>query len=186
MRNTGGEAGEYNATLTVDGEAVATETGTIGAESQRVVPLSHTFDEPGEYTVGVGDETVPVRVEPAAEPAVTNLTVSPRTVQQGERAEVTLTVGNSAAVPANGTVAVTRNGEPATQRVVTLGPGNTTRLAVAIPFPEAGEIQVGAGSADPVTVTVEGGLVGVAGPGFTPVAALVAVALGLLVGRRLE
>jgi hypothetical protein len=186
VRNTGGEAGEYNATLTVDGEAVATETGTIGAESQRVVPLSHTFDEPGEYTVGVGDETVPVRVEPAAEPAVTNLTVSPRTVQQGERAEVTLTVGNSAAVPANGTVAVTRNGEPATQRVVTLGPGNTTRLAVAIPFPEAGEIQVGAGSADPVTVTVEGGLVGVAGPGFTPVAALVAVALGLLVGRRLE
>ena len=186
VRNTGGEAGEYNATLTVDGEPVATETGTIDAESRRVVPLSHTFEESGTYTVGVGDETVDVRVEPAAEPTVTSLTVAPRTVQQGERANVSLTVTNDAAVPANGTVTVTRNGDPAAERVVTLGPGNTSQLTVSLPFPEAGEIQVGAGSADPVTVTVEGGLLGVAGPGFTPIAALVATAVALIARRRLD
>jgi len=190
--NTGGTEGAYNATLTVDGAIVTSESGTIEAESERTVPLSHRFEEPGEHTVGVGQEQTTVVVQEPVEPAVTNVTVDSRQVQQGDSAVVTATVRNDAPVPANGTVVFTRDGEPVAQRVATVAPGNTTQLSVPVSLPAAGEVRLGAGSAAPVTVTVVGPTDGVTeqpttgadGPGFTMVGAALAVVLALLARRR--
>ncbi|WP_262175075.1 CARDB domain-containing protein [Haloarcula laminariae] len=190
VENTGGEAGAYNATLTVDGRAVASASGQLDAGGERTVPLSHTFDRPGEYTLGVGGETTTVVVEEPAEPTVSGVRVDSERVRAGESVRVTATVRNDAAVPANGTVTFTRDGEPVAERAVALAPGATTELSADIELPTAGERRVGAGSATPVTVTVTtptdgpAGTSGGSGPGFTaPVAALAAV-LALLARRR--
>ena len=193
VRNTGGEAGTYNATLTVDGRVVDSANGTVDAESERVVPLSYTFEDTGVYTLGVGSETTTVTVSDPADPSVTTLSVTDTRVQQGERTVVTATVANDATIPANGSVVLTRNDEPATRRVVSLAPGNSTQLSVEMSFPEAGTVRIGSGTATPVTVTVTAPptatpsptrIVGGSGPGFTAITALLVAVLTLLVGRR--
>ncbi len=191
VSNAGGESGEYNATLTVDGRVVSSTAGELSPESERTVRLNHTFEEPGEYTVGVGEETVTVVVEEPAEPTVSEVSVDREQFRVGQRATVTATVDNDAAVPANGTVAFTRDNESVTQRAVTLAPGNTTELSAGIELPTAGTVRLGAGAADPVMVTVaeptatdspatsDG-----SGPGFTAGLAVVAALLAVLARRR--
>ena len=189
VRNTGGTDGPYNATLTVDGRVVATQNGTVEAESERTVPLSHTFDSAGTYTVGVGEERLTVSVEPAAEPTVTDLSVAPDSVRRGGETTLSATVGNDAAVPANGTVVFTRNGEAIAQRVVTLAPGASTELSVPVALSEAGEIRLGAGSQS-VTVTVVEPTASPSvpssadGPGFTATLAVFVLVLTLWTRRR--
>jgi len=194
VSNTGGEADEYNATLTVDGRVVSSSAGEIAPESERTVPLSYTFERAGEYTLGVGGETATVVVEPPAEPTVSSVGVDSERVRAGERVVVTATVRNDAAVPANGTVAFTRDGETVTERVVTLAPGASTELSADIELPAAGTVRLGAGDAEPVAVTVteptetaatnaeetSGG----SGPGFTASLAVLAVLAALLARRR--
>ncbi|WP_324663561.1 M61 metallopeptidase family protein [Haloarcula sediminis] len=190
VENTGGETGAYNATLTVDGRAVASASGELDAESDRTVPLSYTFDRPGEYTLGAGGETATVVVEEPAEPTVSEVSVDSERVRAGESVRVTATVRNDAAVPANGTVTFTRDGEPVAERAVTLSPGATTELSADIELPTAGTARLGAGSATPVTVTVAtptdgpAGTSGGSGPGFTAPVAVLAAALALLARRR--
>ena len=190
VSNTGGEAGAYNATLTVDGRVVASADGTADAESQRTLSLSHTFERAGEYTLGVGGETVTVVVEPPAEPIVSSVGVDNDRVRAGDSAVVTASVRNDAAVPANGTVAFTRDGEPVARRLVTLAPGASTELSVDIDLPTAGTVRLGAGTAEPVAVTVvaptdgQTATSGASGAGFTPSAAVLAVLAAVLARRR--
>ena len=191
VSNTGGEAGEYNATLTVDGRVVASATGRLDAESERPVPLAHTFERAGEYALGVGEESVTVVVEPPAEPTVSGVRVDSERVRAGDSAVVTATVRNDAAVPANGTVAFTRDGEPVTQRAVALAPGASSELSVSVELPTAGTVRLGAGAADPVAVTVvaptggSAGASGGSGAGFTITAAVLAALAAVLLTRRL-
>ncbi|MDS0280673.1 hypothetical protein [Haloarcula onubensis] len=195
VSNRGGEAGAYNATLTVDGRAVTSAAGTVEAESERTVPLSHTFERAGEYTLGVGEETVTVVVEAPAQPTVGEVGVDSERVRAGETVVVTAAVRNDAAVPANGSVVFTRDGETVTRRVVTLAPGRHTELSVDIELPTAGTVRLGAGSATPVAVTVvaptetattdgTAGPSGASGPGFTATTAVLAVLAALLARRQ--
>ena len=195
VRNDGGTGGEYNATLAVDGTVVDSETGTVAAAGERVVPLAHTFTEAGTYTVGVGSETVTVTVSDPAAPTVTTLSAASERVRLGENTTVTATVRNDAGIPANGTVVLTRSGEPVSRWEITLAPGNETTLSVPVSFPDAGEIPVASGSATPVTVTVyvptmsptatpPVSTTGGDGPGFTAPGAVLAVLVALVVRRR--
>jgi len=188
VSNAGGEAGAYNATLTVDGATVDSATGQLAAESERTVRLSHTFERAGEYTLGVGEETVPVVVEPPAQPTVTGVTVDTERARKGDSAVVTATVGTDALVPANGTVGFTRDGETVARRTATVAPGASTELSATVGLPTAGEIRLGAGSATPVTVTVvedtPGATTGGSGAGFTAGLAVLALLSTLLARRR--
>ena len=187
VSNIGGEAGAYNATLTVDNRAVASVAGELDAESEQTIPLSHTFDKAGEYTLGVGKETVTVVVGPPAEPTVTGVRVDSSRVRAGDSAVVTATVRNDGAVPANGTVIFTRDGEPVTRRTVALAPGASRELSADIELPMFGMVQLGAGDAAPVAVTVVASpdeLIEVSsgsGAGFTPTAAVLAALTTLFV-----
>jgi len=184
ITNAGDEAGAYDAALTVDGSVVDSATGDIAADTERTVPLSYRLDRPGEYTVSVGERSVTVVVREPAEPTVANLTTDRSTVRRGSEAVVTATVDNNAAVPANGTVAFTRNGTAVAREHVRLAPGETTQLSVAVQLPTVGSVQLGAGAADPVTVTVVESTSGGSGPGFSVVATLLAVLLALSLVRR--
>jgi hypothetical protein len=195
VRNTGGASGSYNATLQVNGTTVETKSGTIDPGEEVTVPLAETFETPGRYELSVGGErSQTVIVEPPAEPVVTSVRVESATVRQGNTTLVTATVENDATIPANGTITFTRNGESVAREPVRLLPGTTQQISASIQFPTAGEVRIGAGSAEPVTVTVteppvlvDGGEIGdrisdAAGPGFTPGITLVAVVIGLCIG----
>jgi hypothetical protein len=62
LNNTGDTEETYNATLTADGEAVASESVTLGGGESETVSLSHTFAETGEQTLSVGNQSQTVTV----------------------------------------------------------------------------------------------------------------------------
>ncbi|MFC4542687.1 PGF-pre-PGF domain-containing protein [Halosolutus amylolyticus] len=69
IANDGQDEGEYDAVLTVDGEVVDRQTVTVPAGKSVEVSFERSFDEAGEYDLGIG--TVPagtVTVEAAEEP----------------------------------------------------------------------------------------------------------------------
>ncbi|ELZ11126.1 GLUG domain-containing protein [Halovivax asiaticus JCM 14624] len=61
--NDGVATAEYAVVLSLNGTAVATESGTVEAGSTTAVELSHAFDEPGTYTLSVADRSFDVTVE---------------------------------------------------------------------------------------------------------------------------
>jgi len=94
VENNGGSAGEYNATLKIDGEVVDYKTGTLSAGESKRVCFNYTFTETGTYNVtidglppvevNVREKVVPtVSVEPAPTPLCpgdvfsVNVTVDP-------------------------------------------------------------------------------------------------------------
>jgi len=62
VTNEGDAETAYNATLTVDGETVASESVTVGAGEATTVTLTHTFEETGEYDLSVANESTAITV----------------------------------------------------------------------------------------------------------------------------
>jgi len=199
VENAGGTTGTYNASLSINGTAVTTEQGRLEPGEQRTVPLSHTFATPGRYELSVDGDNVTVLVERPARTRVESIELSSRTAQQGDTIVVTATVVNDAEIPAEGTVVFTRDFEAVAEREVRLPPESTTRVSSGIPLPEAGAVQLSAGEASPIEVTVSPGptstgrtaasqteTTGGDGAGFTAVAALVALVVAALTARRLS
>ncbi|MGQ4557288.1 PKD domain-containing protein [Halobellus sp. GM3] len=58
VANRGGEAGNYTAALTADGEVVTSETVFIDAQSDTTLTLSPAFDAAGDYNLRVGQQSV--------------------------------------------------------------------------------------------------------------------------------
>lgn len=57
--------------LMVDGEKITDQSAVVPANSSEEVTFEYTFDEPGEYTVGIGDQTDKVTVKAEEEPGFT-------------------------------------------------------------------------------------------------------------------
>ncbi|MFC7075495.1 PGF-CTERM sorting domain-containing protein [Haloarcula halophila] len=205
VRNAGGTEGQYNATMDINGTTVTTAGGRIAPTTTRVVPLSHTFVTPGQYTLSLDGTNVTVLVQRPARAEVTDIAVSSRSARAGTEVVVTATVTNTADIPAAGRVVFTRDFERVTDRQVYLPPRNSTELSTGIRLPEPGDVLVAAGSADPVTITVTPAATtestptptptpvsgtttprttSADGPGFTVALAVLALALGTLVASR--
>ena len=61
--NIGGTVGDYELPFVVGNDST-TETGRLAAGEQADHEFSHTFDEPGTYTITAGDDRLEVVVEP--------------------------------------------------------------------------------------------------------------------------
>lgn len=204
VENAGGAAGAYNATLAVNGTAVATEQGQLAPDERVVVPLSHTFTDPGRYEISVDGERVTVVVTEPGRATVTEVAVSSLTVRQGESVTVTATVANEDDVPAAATVVFTRNETAIAQHQVSLAPRTTTRVTQPVTLSRPGTVSLSAGNgqeagpsvdvtvtaatAEPTrtatpTATVER-TTSERGDGFTAALALLAVAAAALLARR--
>ena len=202
VTNTGGVAGDYDLSLTVDGESVATRAGTVEAGAETTAAFEHGFPEPGTYAVRVGGERLQVVVTEPAPPSVRGVSTDADRVTAGESVRVTATVGNDAGLPAGGdvefrvdgetvetaTVRLDTRAEESVNRSLTLGAsgdsgaiGGDREVSVSVVGPE-GEAST--------TVTVEradpvGGASDDGAPGFGLAAAVVAVlAVAGLFGRR--
>jgi hypothetical protein len=208
VENLGGSAGEYDLAVTVDGQRVAERTGRLDADATATETVEHTFEGPGSYTLSTGEDSRTVRVREPAPPVVTDLVAAQEGVGPGESVTLTATVENPADRPADGTVAITRDGEEVTSERVGLAPGGSADVTASVSLSEPGTYQFEAGERS-VTVTVrepetatptptstptataadtEGGNdnTGASGPGFGLVVALLALALSLLLGKRVQ
>lgn len=199
VTNVGTEAGDYDATLTVDGTRVGSKTGTLDPDESTTLTFAHGFETAGEYDLEVGTAETTVTVQEPAGVSVTGLSVDPTSAAIGEQVALRAVVEPTADRPAEGEVAFTVDGEPVATRQVQIA-GASGVVEATTTFDESGEHVVRAGDQS-ATVTVRDETVapgdvedGPGGPGATPTAgtgaglgvapALVALAgVLLLLGR---
>ena len=202
VRNTGGVAGDYEVDLRVDDEPVTVERGTVDPESDRTETVEHSFEEPGEYEVRVAGETMSVVVEEPASVRISDLSVTPEVAESGETVVVSATAVNDADRPAGGDVQILVGGETIANSSVRLDVDGAETITHEFTATDGGSMEVGVVGPEnsaTATLTVEGDgpLDGVGDgigdgigdgltetvdevPGFGPLAAIVALALGAL------
>ncbi|MFC7045919.1 hypothetical protein ACFQH6_11305 [Halobacteriaceae archaeon GCM10025711] len=186
VENTGGEDGEYRASLAVEDAVVDTATGDLGAGNQTRAPLSHTFVAPGIYEVAVGSEVVLVTVRDPADATVVSASASNATVAPGDPVTVTARVYNLADVPADTQFTFAVDGHPVATERVRLDHGEASTLSVTTEFDTPGVHTVTVGERT-VTVSVGTETTTPAGQtGFGTLAAVVALALVAFALRRHE
>jgi len=192
VTNAGGQSAPYEVFVSLGDRRIGNANGTVAPGESHTVDIEHTAASTGSRNLTFGADSVRVDVRDPAEAAVTDLSANRTRLPGAGAVELTATVENDHAVPADRTVTIRRDGTPVTNRSVTLGAGESTVVDVTVRLRETGEYTFEAGSADPVTVTVaDGGAsggengTGTVGPGFGPVVALVALlAATLYAGRR--
>ena len=195
VRNVGTQEGEYDATLRVDGEAVAGETGTLEPEESTTLTLAHGFESPGEYAVAVGSASTTAVVESPAGIEVTGLEVDPDSAARGERVRLVATVESTADRPARGEITFAVDGEDlATERVHVDAGTSTVEASTSFDAPGERTVTAGGHSAtvrvrdETLTPTSRDGGGGTpavaAGPAPGPAAALSALAAAALLYRR--
>ncbi|WP_226012013.1 glycyl aminopeptidase [Halomicrobium salinisoli] len=170
VNNSGGVAGDYAVPLTVDGMVVERAYGTVEAGESTTAHLSHRFERPGRYEVGVDEDAVTVVVERPATAEVTGLRVDPTTIRQGGRVTATATVTNDADRPGRATVNFTRGSEVVERRTAQLPSDTTVTVEAEVPVPEAGTVAIGAEGVEPVEIRVESARGGMDGTDGTPAA----------------
>mgnify|MGYP000754854567 CR=1 FL=1 len=152
--NTGGAAGSYDLSLSVDGESVENRSGTLEAGEEATERFEHRFEATGEYEVRIGSGRLTVAVSEPARPSVRGVSTDPDRVAAGESVVATATVGNDASVPAGGDVEFRVDGETVATATVRLDASEETTVDREITVDgDGGSI---AGGAEDVTVSVVG------------------------------
>jgi hypothetical protein len=209
VSNTGDAASEYEIRFVVDGRVVATESGTIQPGERVTHQFERTFEQTGERTVAVGSDEVTVAVHEPGRTNVSALSANRTQLADAGAVEITATVTNPNDIPARGSVRLGGPDGPVVDRQVALGAGENRTVSGVVRL-SRGTYEFTIGDADTLTVTVggtgsdagdgsdgseganqdgeagqgDGGSSGF-GPGFGPLATLVAVVAGLvLLGRR--
>jgi len=187
--NTGGAAGSYDLSLSVDGEPVESQSGTLDAGEETIERFEHRFDAPGEHEVRIGSERLTVAVSEPARPRVRGVSTDRDRVDAGESVVATATVGNDASVPAGGEVAFRVDGETVATAPVRLDAGEEATIEREVELRGAEDVTVSvAGPVDEAstTVAVEGGnpVSADGAPGFGPAIALVSIIAGAALARR--
>jgi PGF-CTERM protein len=156
VANTGGVAGEYALSLTVDGESVATRNGTVDAGAETTVRVEYAFSEPGEYAVRIAGERLRVVVSEPGPPSVRGVSVDSDRVAAGEPVRVTATVGNDAGLPAGSDVEFRVDGETVSTAPVRLDADTEATVERRVTLGESEELGGIAGGDRVVTVSVVG------------------------------
>ncbi|MFB6222461.1 MAG: CARDB domain-containing protein [Haloarcula sp.] len=146
VENAGGAAGEYNATLAVNGTVVTTQQGQLAARSRTTVELSHTFTTPGRYVVSIDGDTVTVIVSEPAQATVTDVSVSSQSARQGETVNVSATVGNDNDIPATADVVFRRDSTVVSKQRLSIPPQSTTQVTRTIALNQPGTVSLSAGN----------------------------------------
>lgn len=203
VTNTGGVAGAYNLTLTVDGDTVESRAGTVEPATTTAEHFEYLFAEPGEYTVQIGSETLSIVVTEPASVSVRDVTAVPAEHVGDGGVRVTATVGTDAGIPAAG--AVEFRVDETTVDTASVRLDSRGELSIEREIPIDSE-NVGSGASGSVTISVVGpideatttididwmdtasddgaGGSDVGAPGFGAIAALVALLVVTTVGRR--
>mgnify|MGYP000314682936 CR=1 FL=1 len=200
IENSGTAAGEITVPVTLGGTRVATIERSVGAGSRVNATANLTHGTTETVTLGAGgvEAEIPVR-EATTDTEVTGVTVSDEAISPGDATTVTLDVHNNGTVADEYRAAFEIDGTVAGTETVTVPPGETVGVPFEQRFESSGTYRVGSGNRT-AAVTVGDGPAGSTGgsgsdgdgdggtedgvPGFTPVAALVALLAAALLARR--
>ncbi len=182
IANDGGRTGEYNLTYGLADGDRRYLSGSVDPGAPVTETVAVTPSEPGEQTVRVGEYDVPVSVLRPAQLEVTSLRANRSQVAVGGAVGLEVALQNPTDRPGRREIVLSVDGEPAANRTVILGAGESRTVNLTLRLADAGdhEISVANGS---VTVTATDGIAGDAGPGFGVLS--LAVALLVLVGYGL-
>ena len=155
VTNTGTAAGEYNATLVIDGSIVDYKLGTLNASESTTVTFEHSFTEAGTYNVTVDDLTpVTVTALSPANVSVTSFTVEPTSGTAPLEVTINATVVNTGGVAGSITVYFYVNGSEIYNETIEVAAGATEYVTYAYTFKEAGTYNVTVDDLPPVEVNV--------------------------------
>lgn len=143
VTNVGGTTGTFDLPLTVDGTVVSRATGRLDANESTTIELAHTFEQPGTYSVGTGDNVTTVEVAEPGTAVIQSVTTDRPTIDEPGDVTLSATVDNSRDLPATATLSFTRNGTTVTEQRVSLGSGETQTVEVAVPLSESGRYELG-------------------------------------------
>ncbi|UPV73847.1 PKD domain-containing protein [Halorussus limi] len=200
FENEGDSAARFAANLTADGEVVATETVAVPAADRSEVTLTASL-APGRHSVGLGGPRIGpanARVgnvtvaEPAADIAVTDVSVNDSTIAPGERVAVTATVENRGSKSGQRGIALRLFGEAVADERVNVSAGGTEQVTFVRRIDAAGNYTAEVGNETAaVSVRSEGGNDDPASPavpipGFGVGVAVAALLAALAVLRKRE
>lgn len=152
VENVGQGEGIYEATLTIDGEAVDMKRVSLSPGSRQAVSFSLMKDKVGSYRVGIdGLEDVLKVVEPAAF-EVASLTVSPAEVGLGQEAIVRAVIENVGQATGDYSASLTMNGAELETKDISLPGGTMGKVTFTVARDKADTYEVRVGDA---TATLE-------------------------------
>jgi hypothetical protein len=155
VENEGDASGIYTVELTANGEVVQAEDVRVEPEETRTVAFRLTITSPGEYEIGVGDETETVLVEPEPpEFEVREATVETET-SVGESVEASALVANTGG-PGTFEAALEVDGEVVAETAVEIDREDEETVTFDHEFDERGRYEVRVADEVAGTVAVEG------------------------------
>ena len=148
VTNTGDETGDIWITMT-EGSTEESEIVTLDAGASTTLTWTITKTVAGSYTVDVNGDSASWTVEVPPTPAaftLSNLSVSPASIQAGEDVTVTVEVENTGEESGSTTVEVELDGVEADSELVTLNGGASTTVSFTVTSETEGAHTVEVGS----------------------------------------
>ena len=141
VTNTGGTEGSYTATLKINGAAQATKQVTLAPSASSTLNFTvEAGDATGDYAVEIDGQsasfTVTAGQGPAASFTVSNLSLSPTSVNPGQNVTITAEVTNTGGTEDSYTATLKINGAAQATKEVTLTPDASTTVSFVV---EAGD-----------------------------------------------
>lgn len=156
VENVGTATGEFTARLRLHGHTMSVRSGTLAPGESMVISLPARFTNTGTHRVAVAGASERVRIRNPGEVRITALSVAGSSTQvrvpAGSPVRVSAVATSAANRPASGQVTVTVNGERVATRIVRVAAGETAVVDADIEF-ETGDRTVRVGNR---TVRVKG------------------------------
>jgi hypothetical protein len=159
VTNTGHVSGSHEIILMVDSEEAVRKSVTLTGGSSKLVVFQLSWDAVGMYTLGIGDmsRTVEVVAEGPA-PAlftVSDLSITPQSVEGNERVSVGVLVTNASEIEDTYVVVLKIDGVAEETREVTLSGGTSQEVTFAVSRAAAGSYEVSIGELSDEFTVVE-------------------------------
>ena len=143
VTNSGGTEGSYTVVLNINDVKEAEKDVTVAADGHEIVTFIVTKEQAGDYAVmvdGLGDSftvVAPVTPAPAAF-LVSDLSIEPAEVKQGEAVTISLLVANTGDESGDYTVTLKINGVKEAEKSVTVTAGGSQSVTFSVIKEESG------------------------------------------------
>ncbi|WP_233516852.1 CARDB domain-containing protein [Haloferax sp. Atlit-6N] len=155
IRNNGTGAGEYNASLVIDGQTVEWMNGTLAPDESTTVTFERDLG-PGTYQIAIdGLPAQTVTVDKPANLDYSNLQVNATEIGLEDAVNVSATVTNTGDVSDTFTATLSVDDEITQTKAVTLDGGESKTVSFTVTDLALGEHTVRIGDLSPETVTVK-------------------------------
>ncbi len=133
VTNTGDLSGSYKVSLKIDDAVVETKDVTLAGKASQTISFTVTKDVAGTYTVGIDGLSGTFKVKAApANFTVTNLSISPQSVEAGRAVTISATVTNSGDSPGSYTAILYINASQEETKSITLNAGESQVVSFTV------------------------------------------------------